>query len=95
MKEMSRYLDTPIGSYRPGKLVGVGPVSRVYLIERQSESERQLVLKLFEAVPLDQLEAKDQVLDEIRLPVLPGASCHFADSGRWYPRAYALPGRAL
>ena len=67
MKEMSRYQDTPIGSYRPARLIGVGPVSRVYVSERADRSERPLALKLFEAVPLDQLEEKDQALDEVRL----------------------------
>ncbi len=67
MKEISRYQGTPIGSYQLARLIGVGPVSRVYLTERRDASQRQLALKLFEAVPLDQLEEKDQALDEIRM----------------------------
>jgi len=64
---MSRYQDTPIGPYQLSRLIGVGPVSRVYLARRQDRSEHRFALKLFEAVPLDHLEEKDQALDEIRM----------------------------
>ena len=64
---MSRYQDTPIGPYRLTRLVGVGPVSRVYLAERQDWPGRRVALKLFEAMPLNLLEEKDEALAEIRL----------------------------
>lgn len=67
MREMSQYQDMPVGSYRLTKLIGVGPVSRVFLAARQDRAERLVALKLFEAVPLDLLEEKDQALDEVRL----------------------------
>ncbi|HEX7737906.1 MAG TPA: serine/threonine-protein kinase, partial [Ktedonobacteraceae bacterium] len=67
MSEPSRYQDAPVGPYRLIKLLGVGPVSRVYLAERQDWPGRQVALKLFESVPLPTLEEKDQTLDEIRL----------------------------
>jgi serine/threonine protein kinase len=67
MSELARYQDTPIGPYRLISLLGVGPVSRVYLAERQNEPGRQVALKLFESVPLLKLEEKDQALDEVRL----------------------------
>lgn len=67
MREMPQYEETPIGSYRLTRLIGVGPVSRVYLAARQDEPGRQVALKLFEAVPLHQVEEKDQALDEVRL----------------------------
>lgn len=67
MREMSRHQNTSIGLYHLGKLIGVGPVSCVYLAERQDRAERQMVLKLFEAVPFNSLEEKDRALDEVRL----------------------------
>lgn len=67
MSELSRYQDTAIGPYRLTHLIGVGPVSRVYLGERQDWPGREVVLKLFETVPLHDLEEKGQTLDEVRL----------------------------
>lgn len=69
MSEPSRYQDVPVGPYRLTKLLGVGPVSRVYLAERQDWPGRAVALKLFESVPLPTLEEKDQTLDEIRMLV--------------------------
>lgn len=67
MREMPQYQETPIGLYHLSKLVGVGPVSRIYLAERRDWPGRQIALKLFEAVPLISMEEKDQALDEVRM----------------------------
>ncbi len=67
MRETSRYQDTPVGPYRLTRLVGVGPVSRVYLAERQDWPGRRVALKLFEAVPFQLLAEKDEALADIRL----------------------------
>ncbi len=67
MREMSQYQAAPIGPYNLTKLIGVGPVSRVFLAERQDQADQRVALKLFEAVPFDLLAEKDQALDEIRL----------------------------
>ncbi len=67
MSELSRHQDASIGPYHLIKLIGVGPVSRVYVAERPEWPGRRVALKLFEAVPLHALEEKDEALNEVRL----------------------------
>ncbi|HVU66755.1 MAG TPA: cellulose binding domain-containing protein [Ktedonobacteraceae bacterium] len=64
---MSLNQDTPVGSYNLVRLLGVGPVSRVYLATCQDWPEHQVVLKLFEATPLYAQEEQDRVSEEVRL----------------------------
>jgi serine/threonine protein kinase len=65
MQEHSPVAKLLIGPYHLSRLIGVGPVSRTHLAERQDGSE--VVFKLFEVAPLHSLEERDQVLDEVRL----------------------------
>lgn len=67
MSELSRYQDTPIGPYRLTRLIGVGPVSRVYLSKRADWPANPVALKLFETVPIHDPEEQDAILDEARL----------------------------
>jgi serine/threonine protein kinase len=67
MEDLAQYQETVIGSYRLFKLVGVGPMSRAHLAERQDWPERKVVVKLFEAVHLHPGAEQDQILEEVRL----------------------------
>ena len=67
MEDLAQYQETMIGSYRLFKLVGVGPMSRAHLAERQDWPERKVVVKLFEAVHLHPGAEQDQILEEVRL----------------------------
>lgn len=67
MEETSQSQQTAIGVYRLEQLLGMGPVSRTHLARRQDRAESQVVVKIFEAVPLLKQEEQDQVLDEVRL----------------------------
>lgn len=56
-----------IGSYRLSRLLGMGPVSRTHLAERQGLPGDRVVVKLFEALPPGSPEEQDQALEEVRL----------------------------
>ncbi len=66
MKELSLPQNTSIGSYSLTRLLGVGPVSQVFLATCQDWPEHQVVLKLFEATPLYAQEEQDQISEEVR-----------------------------
>lgn len=67
MEETSQNQRIAIGGYRLEQLLGMGPVSKTHLARRQDRAEDQVVVKIFEAVPLLALEEQDQVLEEVRL----------------------------
>jgi serine/threonine protein kinase len=67
MEETSQDQRIAIGSYRLARLLGMGPVSRTHLAERQSLPGDVVVVKIFEALPLLSSEEQDQVLEEVRL----------------------------
>jgi serine/threonine protein kinase len=66
MEETSQNRGRVIGSYHLSRLLGMGPVSRTHLAERQSLPGDRVVVKLFEALPPGSPEEQDQVLEEIR-----------------------------
>jgi serine/threonine protein kinase len=67
MEETSQDQRIAIGSYRLARLLGMGPVSRTHLAERQSLPGDVVVVKIFEALPLLSSEEQDQMLEEVRL----------------------------
>src|SRR5579883_788381 len=67
MEETSQDQRIAIGSYRLARLLGMGPVSRTHLAERQGLPGDAVVVKIFEALPLLSSEEQDQVLEEVRL----------------------------
>ncbi len=67
MEETSQDQSIAIGSYRLARLLGMGPISRTHLAERQGLPGDRVVVKLFEALPLLSAEEQDQVLEEVRL----------------------------
>ncbi|HEY1354511.1 MAG TPA: cellulose binding domain-containing protein [Ktedonobacteraceae bacterium] len=64
---MAQYRGIIIGSYRLTRLLGIGPVSKTHLAERQGLPGDQVVVKLFEALPPGSPEEQDQALEEVRL----------------------------
>lgn len=67
MEETSQDQRISIGSYRLARLLGMGPVSRTHLADRQGLPGDGVVVKIFEALPLLSAEEQDQVLEEVRL----------------------------
>ena len=67
MEETSQDQRNSIGSYHLARLLGMGPVSRTHLAERQGLPANGVVVKIFEALPLLSSEEQDQVLEEVRL----------------------------
>jgi serine/threonine protein kinase len=67
MEETSQDQRITIGSYRLARLLGMGPVSRTHLAERQSLPGDAVVVKIFEALPRLSAEEQGQVLEEVRL----------------------------
>lgn len=66
MEETSQNRGRVIGSYRLSRLLGMGPVSRTHLAERQDLPGERVVVKLFEALPPGSPEEQDQALEDVR-----------------------------
>lgn len=71
MRDIPQNQKTTIGSYRLVQFMKSGPLSQAYLAEHVADNQQTLVLKMFQALPLEFVGAQQQaVLEARRLALL-------------------------